>query len=78
MAIILPATDIIIQMARTKNHQLTNPDTLHLRHRNSADFVAIGLDAFNLEKMDSFWFCPTMFDLEVFAPPSEEVAPSTN
>lgn len=55
MAIILPATDIIIQMARTKNHQLTNPDTLHLRHRNSADFVAIGLDAFNLEKMDSFW-----------------------
>lgn len=55
MAIILPATDIIIQMARTKNHQVTNPDTLHLRHRNSADFVAIGLDAFNLEKMDSFW-----------------------
>lgn len=55
MAIILPATDIIIQMARTKNHQVTNPDNLHLRHRNSADFVAIGLDAFNLEKMDSFW-----------------------
>jgi len=55
MAIILPATDIIIQMARTKNHQVTNPDNLNLRHRNSADFVAIGLDAFNLEKMDSFW-----------------------